>query len=64
MLRTALRLTAGFGLLAAPLTAQNYTGTFSATNDQGGQTVVTMRQAKDGQVTGKPGYGVFQGPLE
>lgn len=52
MLRTALQLTAGLGLLAAPIAAQSYTGTFAAPNQQGGQTVITMQQAKNGQVTG------------
>jgi hypothetical protein len=52
MLRTALHLTAGFVLLATPLTGQNYTGTYAATNDQGGQTVMTLRQGNSGQLTG------------
>jgi hypothetical protein len=52
MISTTLRFTAAFGLLVAPLSAQNYTGTFTAPNQQGGQTVITMRQAKDGNVMG------------
>lgn len=51
MRRSLLPLGAAALLVAAPLTAQDYTGSYAATNDQGGQTVVTLRQAGE-QVTG------------
>jgi hypothetical protein len=38
-------------IAAMPAYAQNYTGSYAATNDQGGQTVVTLQQAGQ-QVTG------------
>ena len=51
MPRSFFPLGAAALLLAAPLVAQDYTGSYAATNDQGGQTVVTLRQAGE-QVTG------------
>jgi hypothetical protein len=52
MIRTALALACTLILAAMPLAGQNYTGTYTATNDQGGQTVVTFNQAAAGRVTG------------
>ena len=51
MRRSLLPLGAAALLVAAPLTAQDYTGSYAATNDQGGQTVVTLRQTGE-QVVG------------
>lgn len=52
MFRTALLLGTAVGLSAGSLAAQSYSGTYAATNDAGGQTVVTLQQAANGQVTG------------
>jgi hypothetical protein len=52
MLGTTLRLAAAASLFAVSISAQSYTGTFAAPNQQGGQTVITMNQATNGQVTG------------
>ena len=52
MLRIASILQVVFLTLSASLVAQDYFGTFSAVNDQGGQTVVTLQQAANGSVTG------------
>lgn len=45
------RVALGVLIAAAPAAAQTYTGAYAARNDQGGQTVVTLRQVGD-SVTG------------
>jgi hypothetical protein len=52
MFRTASVLPIISIAFSTAITAQNYTGTFSATNDEGGQTVVTLQQSSDGSVVG------------
>lgn len=51
MRRSLLPLGAAALLTSAPLLAQDYTGSYAAANDQGGQTVVTLQQVGQ-QVTG------------
>ncbi|MDH4044752.1 MAG: hypothetical protein OEY20_12650 [Gemmatimonadota bacterium] len=62
MMRAALGL-----LLAAPATAQTYNGSYAAQNDQGGQTVVTLRQQGDkvtGTIVGNGSTLQLEGALE
>jgi len=54
-------------LLAVPVSAQTYTGTYAARNDQGGQTVVTLRQEGQrvaGTIVGNGSTFQLQGEVE